>query len=282
MDAFLDHLQHLPTALYGALGTAAQLVIIVVATFLALQVAGAVIRGVIRALLDREATEGTAQELSAIELAKRRATLESLGGAVVRTIIVVIGFLMALDALRLNVAPAIAGLGIAGVAIGLGAQGLVRDYLAGASILIENQYARGDVVRIADVSGTVEDFSLRRTTLRGDDGTVHSVPNGLIGVASNMTRLWARVNVELTVPYGTDLARATEIIDAAGRQMADDPDWGRRVLEAPRFDRVDGLGSGLVLKVSGSVRAADRWAAEGDLRRRLAVALEAAGIRLQA
>lgn len=282
MGVFLDHLQHLPTALYGALGTAAQIVIIVAATILALRVAGAVVRGVIRALLDREASEGTAQELSAIELAKRRATLESLGGAVVRAIIVVIGFLMALDALRLNVTPAIAGLGIAGVAIGLGAQGLVRDYLAGAYILIENQYARGDVVRIADVAGTVEDFSLRRTTLRDTDGTLHSVPNGLIGVASNMTRLWARVNVELTVPYGTDLGRATEIIDAAGREMADDPDWARRLLEAPRFDRVDGLGTGLILKASGPVRAADRWAAEGELRRRMVVAFEAAGIRLQA
>ncbi|HEX5466463.1 MAG TPA: mechanosensitive ion channel family protein [Candidatus Limnocylindrales bacterium] len=281
MDAFLDHLQHLPAAVYGTLGTLAQLVIIIVATIVALWVASAVVRGVIAALLDRETSEGTAQELSAIEVAKRRATLQSLVGAVVRTVIAIIGFLMALDALRLNVAPAIAGLGVLGVALGLGAQSLVKDYLAGAYILIENQYAKGDVVRIAGVSGTVEDFTLRRTTLRGQDGTLHSVPNGLITVASNLTRIWARITVDLRVPFGTDIERAGAMIDAAGKAMADDPAWARRLLEAPRFERVESLGPGLTLRIVGSVRAADRWAAAGELRRRLAEAFAGAGIELQ-
>jgi small-conductance mechanosensitive channel len=110
----------------------------------------------------------------------------------------------------------------------------VRDYLNGALILIENQYGRGDVVRIADVAGTVEDFTLRRTTLRDLDGVVHTVPNGEIHVASNLTRVWSRINQDVTVAYGTDIDKAIEVVDNVGREMAGDPVWKRRVLEAPR------------------------------------------------
>src|SRR5207247_188459 len=82
--------------------------------------------------------------------------------------------------------------------------------------LIENHFSKGDVVRLAGVSGTVEDFSLRRTTLRDLDGVVHTVPNGAIEVASNLTRVWARINQDVTVAYGTDIDKAIEIVDAVG------------------------------------------------------------------
>ncbi len=189
---------------------------------------------------------------------------------------------MVMQAFHLDIGPAVAGLGIIGIAIGLGSQHLVRDYLAGAFVLIENQYAKGDVVRIADVSGTVEDFSLRRTTLRDLDGTVHSVPNGLIGVASNLTRVWARINLDLTVAHGTDLEAASGVVNEIGRAMAADPAWKRRVLEAPRVDRVSSLaGEGVTLKILGSVRAADRWAATGELRKRIATAFAEQGIEIR-
>ncbi|HET7678262.1 MAG TPA: mechanosensitive ion channel domain-containing protein, partial [Candidatus Limnocylindrales bacterium] len=181
-------------------GTLIQLLIIAAATFLALRVARAAVDATVRALLDREVEEGTSQELSAIEVEKRKETLRSMGYALLRAFIVIIAALMALRAVSLDIGPAIAGLGIAGLALGLGAQSLVKDYVAGAFILIENQYAKGDVVKLLDVTGTVEDFTLRRTTLRDFDGTVHTVPNGLIAVSSNLTRLWARVTMEVTVP----------------------------------------------------------------------------------
>jgi small-conductance mechanosensitive channel len=135
---------------------------------------------------------------------------------------------------------------------------------------------------IADVSGTVEDFSLRRTTLRDLDGTVHSVPNGLIGVASNLTRVWARINLDLTVAHGTDLEAASGAVNEIGLAMAADPAWKRRVLEAPRVDRVSSLaGEGVTLKILGSVRAADRWAATGELRKRIATAFAEQGIEIR-
>jgi small conductance mechanosensitive channel len=283
VDEVLDRIRaiRLADVVEAGGGTILQLLLILVVTLVALRLARVAVHGIVRTLLDRETTEGTAQELSAIEVRKRRSTLESLGDALARTMIVAIAFLMALRALQLDIAPAIAGLGIAGLALSLGAQNLVRDYIAGAFILVENQFARGDVVKIADVTGSVEDFSLRRTTLRDMDGTMHTVPNGLIGVASNLTRIWARINLDLTVALDTDLERATRAIDELGQAMAADPAWQKRILEPPRVDRIESVtGAGVTLKVLGTVRAADRWAAAGELRRRILTAFAKEGIAI--
>ncbi|MFI5253985.1 MAG: mechanosensitive ion channel family protein [Candidatus Limnocylindrales bacterium] len=272
----------LPAPARDLIVLAAQLSIVWVVAFLAVRFSRRGVAAIISALLDREVAEGTAQELSAIEVTKRKATLQALVTNLLQVVIVAIALLMSLQAFHLDVTPALAGLGIVGIAVGLGAQYLVRDYLAGSFILIENQYAKGDVIRIADVTGTVEDFSLRRTTLRDLDGTVHSVPNGLIGVSSNLTRVWARINLDVTVALGTDLDAAAELVAGIGREMAADPAWRRRVLEPPRVDRVSSLaGEGVTLKILGSVRAADRWAATGELRKRLATAFGGAGIEIR-
>ncbi len=247
--------------------------LIVVVAFVLLRASRVFVHGVVKALMDREATEGTAQELSAVELKKRMDTLDGLGANVLQFFIVIIAGLMVLRAFGLDIGPAVAGLGVVGVAVGFGAQNLVRDYLNGALILIENQFSKGDVIRAAGVSGTVEDFSLRRTTLRDLDGVVHTVPNGEIVVASNLTRVWSRINLDVTVAYGTDIDKATTVVDDVGKAMAADPIWKRRVLEAARVDRVAALGEyGVTLKMLGTVVAADQWAAAGELRKRLLAA----------
>ncbi len=255
--------------------------VIVIAAYVALRLARLFVHGVVKTLLDREATEGTAQELSAVELKKRMDTLDTLGANTLQFFIVVIAGLMILGEIGLDIGPAVAGIGVVGIAVGFGSQFLVRDYLNGSLILIENQFARGDVVRIAGVAGTVEDFTLRRTTLRDLDGVVHTVPNGEIKVASNMTRVWSRINQNVTVAYGTDIDKAIEVVDNVGREMAGDPVWKRRVLEAPRVERVAELAEyGVTLKILGTVRAADQWAAAGDFRKRLLAAFEANGIEI--
>jgi small conductance mechanosensitive channel len=255
--------------------------VIVIVAIIAVRLAKVFVHGIVKALLDREATEGTAQELSAVELKKRMDTLDGLGSRVLQAFIVVIAALMILEAVGLEIGPAIAGLGVVGIAVGFGAQAFVRDYLTGALILVENQFAKGDVVRIAGVAGTVEDFSLRRTTLRDLDGVVHTVPNGEIKVASNQTRVWARVNQDVTVAYGTDVTRAIDVVDGVGRAMAEDPVWKRRVLEPPRVERVEALGEyGITLKILGSVRAAEQWSTAGELRRRLLDAFAEHGIEI--
>ena len=257
------------------------ILLIVAVAFVLVRAARLFVRGIVKALMDREATEGTAQELSAVELKKRMDTLDDLGANVIRFFIVVIAGLMILRSFDLDIGPAIAGIGVIGVAVGFGAQHLVRDYLNGSLILIENQFSKGDVIRVAGVSGTVEDFSLRRTTLRDLDGVVHTVPNGEIQVASNLTRVWARINQDVVVAYGTDIDMATGVVDEVGREMAADPAWKRRVLEAPSVDRVAALGEyGVTLKILGTVRAPDQWAAAGELRKRLLAAFKEHGIEI--
>jgi moderate conductance mechanosensitive channel len=255
--------------------------LIIIAAVIFLRLARLFVHGIVKALFDREATEGTAQELSAIEVQKRTQTLDDLLGHALQFFIVVIAGLMVLGQLGFDIAPALAGLGVVGIAVGFGAQSLVRDYLTGALILVENQFAKGDVVRIAGVMGTVEDFTLRRTTLRDLDGVVHTVPNGEIKVASNLTRVWARINQDVTVAYGTDIDQAIEVVNTVGREMTTDPVWKRRVLEAPHVERVEALAEyGVTLKILGNVRAADQWAAAGELRKRLLDAFRANGIEI--
>ena len=257
------------------------ILVIIIVAIIALRVTTLLVHGIVKTLLDREATEGTAQELSAIEVQKRMDTLDELMGRVLRGFIVMIAFIMVLDALGLNIGPAVAGLGVVGIAVGFGAQSLVRDYLNGALILIENQYSKGDVVSIAGVSGAVEDFSLRRTTLRDLDGVVHTVPNGEVKVASNRTRTWARINQNVTVAFGTDIDKAISVVEELGKAMAADPIWKRRILEPPRVERVESIEErGITLKILGTVRASEQWAAGGEFRKLLLEVFAKNGIRL--
>jgi small conductance mechanosensitive channel len=257
------------------------ILLIVVIAALCIRIARTLIRGIVKALLDREVSEGTAQELSAVEVRKRMDTLDSLATNVIRLFILLIAGVMILGELKLNIGPAVAGLGIVGIAVGFGAQSLVKDYFNGALILIENQYSKGDVVSIAGVTGGVEDFSLRRTTLRDLDGVVHTVPNGEIRVASNRTRVWARINLDVTVAYGTDIERATRVVNDVGAAIAAEPDWRRRLMEPPHVERIEALGEyGITIKVLGLVRAQEQWAASGELRKRLLAAFSTHGIEI--
>jgi moderate conductance mechanosensitive channel len=227
-------------------------------------------------------TDDADASLTQVELERRVRTLERTAVRTGGVVIVIVAVLMALSSgLDVDIGPAIAGLGIVGIAVGFGAQTLIRDWLAGIFVVLENQYNQGDVVRIAGVSGVVEDFSLRRTMLRDLDGTVHTVPNGQITVASNLTRVWARVNLDIPVAYDTDLDVASRLINQVGEELHGDPDWAGRLLEAPSVVRVGHLGdTGVSLKVLGQVPAAEQWAVAGELRKRILAAFAQRGIKI--
>jgi small conductance mechanosensitive channel len=196
--------------------------------------------------------------------------------------VILIGLLFTIvSELGVNIAPALAGLGVAGLAIGIGAQGLVRDIIGGLFIILENQYNVGDVVRIAGIAGLVEDISLRRTILRDLDGIVHSVPNGEIRVASNFTKGWSRVNLNVSVAYGENLDRVFEVINRVGKEMAEDPYWGAMILTPPQALRVDDLGdSGIIIKILGETKPIKQWEVMGELRKRIKQAFDEAGIEI--
>jgi moderate conductance mechanosensitive channel len=257
------------------------ILITIVVAWIVLVVAERFFARLARRLMVREAREGTARDLPPAEVERRIETVASLATFIVRVVVVAIAGLAILGKLNVDIGPAIAGIGIVGIAVGFGAQSLVRDFFNGVLILVENQFAKGDVVTIADVTGTVEDFTLRRTTLRDTDGVVHSVPNGAISVASNMTRVWARINEDIVVAYGTDVDRAAAVVDEIGLVMAAEDAWKDRVLEPAHCERVKALGeTGITLKIYGTVRAEARWDAAGALRKRLLAAFEANGIEL--
>ncbi len=270
-----------PLVWAGIAGVSAQLLILLVAALIALRFSTVTIRAALGRLFAREVEEGTARDADAVEVVRRQETLERLLDRAFKVVILAIAFLMALAILRLDIGPAIAGLGIIGLAVSLGAQNLVKDYVAGAFVFIENQYVKGDVVSVAGLTGSVEDVSLRRVTLRDIDGTLHFVPHGLVSTSSNLTRTWANVNLDIPVAYGVDMEQLREVIDGAGRSLVEDPEWGARVLQPPAMLRVDRLGEfGMIVKVLGTVRAIDRFAVAGEVRRRILDDAMAAGMRI--
>ncbi len=256
---------------------------IMAAGWLLVRLTRAFVHRVLGTLLERANGGGeTVAELTEAEIERRKETIESLLVNVMRFFVFVIAGLMILErAFSIDIGPAIAGLGVAGIAVGLGTQSLVHDYLNGALITIENQYSIGDVVNIAGTGGMVEDFTLRRTTLRDLSGTVHTIPNGQITVVSNMTRAWSRVNEEVQVAYGTNIDQVREVIDRVGQEMAADPVLGEQIVEAPHVERIKELGDrGITLLILGKVRPATQWSTSGELRRRLLTAFDENGIEM--
>lgn len=197
------------------------------------------------------------------------------------TLLVILGFVTALPELGVNIGPLVAGLGIAGIAVGFGAQSLVKDFFSGIFILLDNQYGQGDVIEIAGKTGVVEDIGIRRTVIRDLDGVVHWVPNGEIMVASNFTQEFSRVNLDISVSYAEDLDYVMEVINQVGQELADDPDWKEIILDPPHSLRVNNFGdSGIDIKVIGDVKPIRQWEVMGELRRRLKRRFDEVGIEI--
>ena len=167
---------------------ALRVLLIAVVALIAIVVMRKVVFMSVRGFMERRAVETDSGTLPPVELERRVYTIARLVVRVGGGIIVVIAVLMALGEFGVDIGPAIAGLGVVGIAVGFGAQTLIRDWLAGIFIVLENQFSEGDHVRIAGVDGIVKDFGLRRTTLRDAEGAIHTVPNGAIVVSSNLTR----------------------------------------------------------------------------------------------
>jgi len=231
---------------------------------------------VIRATMARRMTDKPEEEVK-----QRAHTLASVSVNTAAAIIGIGTLFTILGEVGVNIAPALAGVGIAGVAVGFGAQSLVKDYLAGIFILLENQFAVGDVVKIADVAGIVEEMNLRRTVLRDLDGVVHSVPNGEIKIASNFTKEWSRVNMNVPVAYGEDLEHVIGVINRVGKELAEDPEWAPVILKPPQVLRVDAFAnSAIEIKVLGDTRPIRQWDVMGELRLRLKKAFDQEGIEI--
>lgn len=181
-----------------------------------------------------------------------------------------VAFLMALGQLGLNLGPMLASAGIAGLAIGFGAQTLVHDFINGFFILFENQYDIGDTVRIAGVKGAVERMSLRNTVLRDEDGTVHIVPNSSIQIVSNMTRDWSQLSLRVTVAYSEPSDKIVDLLKQVGTDLRNDEKFAQDIvgdIEVPGIDRVgNGEAEYLVLI---KTRPNKQYPVSREMRRRI-------------
>ncbi len=215
------------------------------------------------------------------EIQQRVDTLASVLTAGGRVIVVLVTLLTLLPLAGISIAPLLAGVGIIGLAVGFGAQSLVKDVISGLFILLDNQYSKGDVVTLSGISGLVEDVGIRRTVLRDLDGIVHYIPNGEIAVASNFTQEYSRVNLNVGVSYSEDLDHVMQVINRVGEEMAADPEWAPSIIAAPKALRVDNLGdSGIEIKIVGDTKPIKQWDVMGELRKRIKKAFDEEGIEI--
>lgn len=197
-------------------------------------------------------------------------TLASVITSVGIFIILFVATLEVLSVLKINLGPLLASAGIAGLAIGFGAQALVRDVINGFFILLENQFDIGDVVRIAGVKGTVEAMNLRQTVLRDDDGTVHVVPNGEIKIVSNTTRDWSQMTMKVVVAYSERSDRVIKLLKEVAADVKHDPEYAADIVSDIQVLGIERVGNGeaeylLVVKT----RANKQWGVGRELRQRI-------------
>lgn len=231
-------------------------------------------------IIRRAVKRNTEQETEQEEKQRENTLIYVLDG-IGRVVIILIVVFSILGILNIPIGPVLASFGIAGIAVGFGAQYLVRDLIAGVFIILENQYRVGDVVTISGVSGLVQQINLRKTVLRDLDGIVHHIPNGEIKVASNFTRNFSRVNMDISVSYDTNLDHAIKVINRVGEELANDPAWKEIIITPPKVLRINELGeSGIVIKILGDVQPIKQWDVMGELRLRLKNTFDKEGIEI--
>jgi moderate conductance mechanosensitive channel len=256
-----------------AQGPAMKIAVIVIGSFVAYRVVR---------LFTTQFRRLAAGEAESIPRAQRQQRLETLGAILdnlARVVLIGLVVVMSLEAVEIQVTPLIAGAGIAGLAIGFGAQSLVKDFFSGFFIIFENQFSIGDEVVIAGHTGTVERMTLRTTTLRDTGGSIHIVPNGKIESVTIVAREWARVAVDVTVPYGEDLAKALDVVARAAASYAEQhPDT--LLDDAPTIGVQDLGPRGATIRLAVKTAQGRHLGAARDLRRAVVLALYEAQVRL--
>jgi small-conductance mechanosensitive channel len=212
---------------------------------------------------------------------QRVATIARVAAQAITLVIYIATALLVLDALTVDIGPILGGAAIFGLAISFGSQSLVKDVVSGFFILLENQYAVGDVVNINDKSGTVEKVTLRRTVLRNLKGEVHNLTNGSISSVTNMTQGWARVVMHLGVAYGTDIDLVESVVNEVGEHMYAQEEWRDKLTEKPTFVGVTAFGeSEITIRAWCKTTTFQNWSVERELNIRLKRAFEKANIEI--
>lgn len=273
MQDFLSRIGFLGNAPWGATAiTALRIVIIVIVAFVVI----GVLQRLIRAFRVR-----IAARMGDADAIKRAETLGRVFRYLVTVVVGAVALMLVLGELGISLAPILGAAGVAGLAVGFGAQSLVKDYFGGFFILFEDQIRKGDVVRVAGIGGLVEDITLRHVRLRDYDGNVHFVPNGLITTVTNMSRGFAQAVVDVGIAYREDVDEAFDVMRRVASEMRADPVFGPKLLddlEIAGVERWDN--SAVMLRCRFKVVPLEQWAVRREFLRRLKQAFDRAGIEI--
>lgn len=248
---------------------------------------GVLPRGVGRFGRRRSPTSEAAVQAHARDLAvstrraQRAKTIGDLFKSIVTGVLVAIIGTMMLSEVGVNIAPIIASAGIIGIALGFGAQSLVKDFLSGVFMIVEDQYGVGDVIDVGEATGTVEAVTLRVTRLRDLNGTVWYVPNGEILRVGNMSQNWSRAVVDVSVAYSEDLNRVRRVLSEVAHDVWDDDDFRELIIEEPEVTGVEMLAADSVnLRVMIKTLPMEQWAVARELRQRIKARFDHEGIEI--
>jgi small-conductance mechanosensitive channel len=247
--------------------------LIIIVAILGLAAAQIVRKRLLRALKSQERLPQERRQLAL--------TLVEVIGWGIAVVIIGAAILMLLSDFGINITPLLASAGVAGLAIGLGAQTLIKDLIGGFFVLVENQYAVGDTIQVGSLSGQVEHLTLRTTTVRGPDGQLHIIPNGEVRIVSNLTKEWSRATVDVGVAYEEDLEHVLAVLADAAASFALDPAFAPQLLEAPQVLGPMSLGDWAVtVRVMVKTRPGKQWEVARELRKRILAVCEHEGIVL--
>jgi len=254
--------------------TLTSMAVVVLAAVVALRLLRLSVRGIARGVLQRDRERER-------EVTQKAKTLSQVTETTGRIVILTLTGLTILTLSGRDVTPLLASAGIAGVAIGFGAQNLIKDWLGGFFILLENQYSVDDVIKVGDHSGTVERLDLRRTVLRSLDGSVIVIPNGEVRTVTNLTKEWSRVVMDVSIPYEEDEDRVIEAMRRVGADLAADEEIGKLILEMPEVPGIESLGQYQVtIRMLVKTLPTKQWTVARALRRQVKKMFAREGIQI--
>ena len=252
-----------------------KIILVIIGAYLVFKFAGVFIDRIIRKII--VSNNFLSQEAEK----KREDTLIKVFEGALKVIVWAAAILMIVSEFGVDIGPLLAGAGVIGLAVGFGAQYIIRDFFTGLFIILENQYRVGDFICIGDICGNVETLNLRATIIRDVDGVVHHVPNGEIKTASNKTKQFSRVNLNIGISYNADIDKVKKTVNRVGKEMASDPEWKDMITQAPEFVRVnDFADSSVIIRISGETKPQKQWDVAGELRRRIKIEFDKEGIEI--
>jgi small conductance mechanosensitive channel len=256
----------------GAAGAGLRIVAIVGAAWIAVAVGQRAVRSLRMRIASR---------LDDREAVQRAETLGRVVRYLIAVVVSIVAGMLVLGELGVSVAPILGAAGVVGLAVGFGAQSLVKDFFTGFFLLLENQIRQGDVVRIGEHSGLVEEVTLRYVRLRDYEGHVHFVPNGMVGSVVNMSRGFAQAVIDASVAYGADLDDAMAVMREVAADMRRDPAFAERILDDLEMAGVDRWAdSAVIIRARLRVKPLEQWAVRREYLRRLKAAFDRAGIEI--